>query len=128
VRQDARIEFVWEDTPPDPSMDKDNFSVRWVGKIRPKYGEAYTFSVEHNDNVRLWVAGKQLLDVFDNSGRRTTEAPGIQLVADQAEDILIEFRERTGDAQITLFWRSNSQNREVVPVSALSFVAPPAAP
>jgi PA14 domain len=126
VRQDARIDFVWEDTPPDPSMEKDNFSVRWVGKIRPRFSESYTFSVEHNDNVRLWVAGRQLLNVFDNSGRRTTEAPTIQLVADQAEDILIEFRERTGDAQITMSWRSNSQDREVVPAAALFWVAPAA--
>jgi hypothetical protein len=127
IRQDARIDFVWEDTPPDPSMDKDNFSVRWVGKIRPRFSESYTFSVEHNDNVRLWVAGKQLLNVFDNSGRRTTEAPAIQLAADQAEDILIEFRERTGDAQITMSWRSNSQDREVVPAAALFWVAPASA-
>jgi hypothetical protein len=126
-RQDPRIDFVWEDTPPDPSMEKDTFSVRWAGKIRPRFTENYTFAVEANDNVRLWVAGRQLLNVFDNSGRRTTEA-SIELTADQAEDIVIEFRERTGDAQITMSWRSNSQKSEVVPASALFWVSPAPSP
>jgi mannan endo-1,4-beta-mannosidase len=124
VRQDARIDFVWEDTPPDPSMGRDTFSIRWVGKIRPRFSENYTFSVEANDNVRLWIAGRQLLNVFENSGLRTTDAT-IDLRADQAEDIVIEYRERTGDAQITMSWRSSSQNREVVPANALFWMAAP---
>ena len=41
---------------------------------------------------------------------------------------MIEFRERTGDAQITMSWRSNSQNSEVVPASALFWVPPAPAP
>ena len=76
--------------------------------------------MEANDNVRLWVAGRQLLNVFDNSGRRTTEA-SIELTVDKAEDIVIEFRERTGDADRSpCRWRSNSREVKWFPPARCS--------
>jgi len=43
VRIDPCIDFDWGEGTPDQSIGKDTYSVRWTGKVEPRYSETYTF-------------------------------------------------------------------------------------
>jgi len=54
VRIDPCIDFDWGEGTPDQSIGKDTYSVRWTGKVEPRYSETYTFYTVTDDGVRLW--------------------------------------------------------------------------
>jgi uncharacterized protein (DUF1800 family) len=49
---------IWGSGSPDPSMGKDTFSARWTGQVQPQYSEDYTFVVQADDGVSLWLNGQ----------------------------------------------------------------------
>ena len=44
-------------------MGADTFSVRWQGRVEPRFTEDYTFYVKADDGVRLWVNGELLVNI-----------------------------------------------------------------
>jgi len=61
-RIDATVNFSWNGAAPDPALTGDHFAVRWTGKVKPVYTEAYTFTTVSDDGVRLWVNNQLLVD------------------------------------------------------------------
>ena len=120
TRVDSSINFYW-DTFLTPT-GKDYISARWTGYIRPSFTEKYTFVVEVNDGARLWIDGTLIVDEFEaesNDGTFNTFQGNASLVSDRLHDIILEFRENTGEAVARLKWYSASQPLSVVPSSAL---------
>ena len=96
----------------------DYFSVRWQGFIRPRFSEKYTFHTLADDGVRLWVAGKQIIDRWVN--QPPTEHTGsIDLEAGRKYEIRMEYYEYNGGATARLLWSSPNQPKEVVPAECL---------
>lgn len=58
-RQDPAIDFVWAGRPY-PSMQPDNFSVRWTGSIDVPDGD-YRLTLMHDNFARLYVDGQSVL-------------------------------------------------------------------
>lgn len=118
LQVDPVINNDWGTGPPDPSMNADYFSIRWIGKIQPLYTETYTFYTTSDDGVNLWVNGQLVVSnwtahsVVENSGT-------INLVAGQKYDIKMEYYENTGSAVATLAWSSPSQVKQYIPQSQL---------
>lgn len=112
TRRDAQVQFGWGEGSPDPRVWGDNFSIRWVGKLRPKFSETYTFSTGSDDESRMYVNGKPLYDYNARQGN-------IDLEAGKLYDITIEYVEHGGQASITFFWTSKSQPYGPVPSAAL---------
>src|SRR5689334_17233919 len=54
ARTDSVIDFEWAGNTPAKSLGTDGFSVRWVGKVMPKYTEPYTFILTTSGGARLW--------------------------------------------------------------------------
>ena len=117
-RTDQIISFDWESGAPADSLDADSFSVRWEGKIEPRYSEKYTFYTETHGEVRLWVDNQLLIDKWDAHGG-ATESGIITLIAGQQYDIKMEYAETKGAAYARLSWESLNQSKEVVPSSQL---------
>src|SRR5262249_40852580 len=60
---DPQVNFIWPGTAtPDPLIADDTFSVRWTGKLTAEFSEDYTFYVQSDAGVRLWVNGQLLID------------------------------------------------------------------
>ena len=121
TRTDPYIDWQWPaGTSPAPgSLSSDNFSIRWSGKVTPRYSQTYTFYTVTDDGVRLWVDGNLLINDWDTHS--ATERSGtITLQADQAYDIRMEYFEAGGAASARLLWSSPSQAKEVIPTSRLS--------
>jgi hypothetical protein len=119
TKVDAQVNNDWMNGSPQPGMAWDNFSVRWTGKIKPRYTEAYTFYTLSDDGVRLWVNNQQIINNWTD--HTATENTGIiTLTAGQEYDIRLEYYEKGTTAQIKLSWSSVSQLKEIVPASCLT--------
>jgi hypothetical protein len=127
-RIDPTVDFAWESVEPAPGVGEHGFSARWSGTITPRYTERYTLTTRTDDGVRLWIDGKL---VIDDWARHAVKANTVELdlVADQAHELRMEFYEHLGRAEARLLWESASQAREIVPTERLAPVAttiPPA--
>jgi len=117
-RVDSTVNFDWQNGSPAAGMNSDNFSARWTGQVQAKYSEAYTFTTNSDDGVRLWVDGKQLINNWTDHA--LTEDKGtINLIAGQKYDIKLEYYENAGRAALQLMWSSAHQAQEIVPQSQL---------
>jgi|GEM_PF-2286324 len=119
-RIDETINFNWQKNAPIPNMESDEFSVRWTGQIQPLYSETYTFYTVSDDGVRLLINGKKIIDNwYEHSSMK--DSGTITLTAGQKYDIKLEYFDKTGNAEVKLFWSSPSQKKQIVPKSQLYF-------
>jgi hypothetical protein len=58
VRQDGAINFDWNSGSPHPKITRDNFSVRWTRSVYLDREGLYTFSIQHDDGMRVFVDDK----------------------------------------------------------------------
>ncbi|HXI71501.1 MAG TPA: PA14 domain-containing protein [Verrucomicrobiae bacterium] len=117
-RTDPNINFNWGHNSPAAGVSNELFSVRWTGRIQPRYSEGYTFHLTADDGCRLWINNRLVIDKWrDDSG--TDVAGSMDLIGGQKYDIRVEYYEAHGDASARLEWNSASQTREVVPTGVL---------
>ena len=124
TRTDTTInnDFVYV-SPAPGFVNLENYSVRWTGQVQPLYSETYTFYVNTDDGVRLWVNGVLLIDNWVNQGA-TEKSGSITLTAGQKYDIVMEYFQGTGFAVSKLLWSSPGTAKAIIPASQLY---PPAA-
>lgn len=116
-RVDPKIDFALNaEQSITPQLPKDNFSIRWTGKLNPPQTGVYTFVVQCDDGVRMYV-GEQL--VLDQWGPRSGDfrTDPVQLEAGKMVDLRFEYQEITQDARCKLIWVRPDRKREAVPTS-----------
>lgn len=120
---DTTIDFDWSYNEPLAGQSADYFSIRWDGWIKPLYTETYTFFLKlyANTGVKITIGGNVVIDVWEPSSGSTEPWGQVQLTANELYTILVEFREKDGQAKIVFEWESVSQTREVVPSTAFYF-------
>ena len=123
TRTDPVVDFDWASAAPDPTVQADNFSVRWSGQIKAPVTGTYTFTTASDDGVRLYVNGQLLIDNWTDHAVAQNTAT-IALVADQKYDIRMEFYDHGQLATARLSWAYPGQTLQVVPQWVL-YPAPP---
>ena len=119
-RTDATINFDWGNgSPASGTINTDNFSVRWTGKVEAPVTGNYTFSTLSDDGVRLWVNGTMLVNNWTGHGPTTDNGPSIALTSGQKYDIRMEYFEYTGGAVAKLVWAYPNQSQQVIPQGRL---------
>ncbi|MCJ8331905.1 MAG: PA14 domain-containing protein [Lentisphaeria bacterium] len=118
VKIEKNTNVVWSIESPAPGVHRDYFSTRMIAKIKPRFTETYTFTVQVNDGVRLWVDGKLLIHNWRHHSSRKDRAK-IKLEKDKLYDIKIEAHEITDWAGLHIWWGSASQRKEIIPNSRL---------
>lgn len=123
TRADPNIEFYWgpQDSPNPRLPFGADYSIRWTGKIMPRYSEEYTFYATADDGMRLWVDHKLLIDNWSLHGG--TEYQGrIKLEGGKQYDIRIDyFNGAPPYAMAYLYWESASQTKEFIPSNSLFY-------
>lgn len=107
TRVDPTVNFVWPTFITDSG--KDFVSVRWVGYVLPAFSETYTFHMQVNDGVKVWLDGVVIIDQFDlvvdDAAPAVVAAGGFvevsgtsatPLVAGVPYDLKVEYRENEG--------------------------------
>lgn len=112
-RTDPSIYFDTSSGAPMYGQDTDNFSVRWEGKIRAKATGTYTFTMAHDDSIKLWVGDltTALIDQATAGNHSATKA----LTANTLYDIKIEWTDTTGDARCIMYWTPPTEAEQTVP-------------
>ncbi|MFJ8486886.1 PA14 domain-containing protein [Streptomyces sp. NPDC094038] len=96
----------------------DDVSVRWTGKIVPERTGPTTFSIIGDNGFRLWVDGRLVIDHWvDDWDIEQTSQP-VELTANQAYDIKVEYFEHYGGSNLHLRWTPPGGTRTAVPQSA----------
>ncbi len=93
-------------------------SVRWSGRIVPRYSEEYTLTTRATDGVRLWIDGRPLID--RRAEKLVESAAKVRMAAGKPHDVRVEFYGLTVNTRAQLLWQSASQPREIIPASRLS--------
>ncbi|MBN1467015.1 cellulase family glycosylhydrolase [candidate division KSB1 bacterium] len=95
---------------------RENYSLRWRGRLTPLYSDVYTFHTITDDGVRLWVDGEKLIDDW-TSHAPTENAGEIRLRANVPVDIRMEYFQGRGGAQASLWWSSAGQEKQIIPAA-----------
>ena len=129
-RTDSLIDFNWHRNSPDKAISYDNFSATWTGVFVPEKTGVYTFEVEVDDNVRLTVDGKVIIDYnpskaneqqsdADQAKNWNSTSASIKLKAGKSYDVKVEYEEKNIDAMMRLF-----VCRDVTPVASKILLKP----
>lgn len=112
------VNFDWGLGSPAPGIAPDTFSVRWSGKIVPRYSDVYRIFTVSDDGIRVWIDGFLVMSAWDD--HPPTEYYGeYTMEAGRAHDIVIEMYENGGGAVARLLWQSQCQPKEPVPATHL---------
>jgi hypothetical protein len=89
----------------------DNFLYKAEGVFIPKYSGTYTFTIEGDDAVDLFINSTNVANHYDGHGTSTlgTHTGTITLVAGTLNYFRIRHEEVGGGAAIRLFWRKPSE-------------------
>lgn len=124
VRADRQILFNWHWDPPLTGMDKDGFSIRWLGTIRAPVSGVYEFSIGADDGARLWIGDDLIVDAW-SPGPWKLASGTVELDAG-SHPIRIEYFEDWGSAQIVVYWRHGVMADKVpIPADALQHASSP---
>ena len=118
TRIDTIVNFEWLNTPPAVGVYPNNFSVRWTGKVQPRYSDTYTFYTSTEEGIRLWVNNQLIVDNW-NPHTYYVNSGTITLAAMQKYDIRLEYFENYLNSTCVLGWQSANQWAEVIPKSQL---------
>ena len=104
VRTDPQINFDWGGNPPDRSVTRGSFSVRWQGTFQFPQGQ-YTFSALTSDGMRLYIDGNLVLDRWNDQA--ATQYILSQTLSSGSHLIKVEYYEHTGWSVAHLTWQKN---------------------
>ena len=100
VRNDGWVTFSWGPDAPSPRLPSDRFSVRWSRRLWFDRG-TYRFTLHSDDGIRLWVDGTLYIDRWRDGYEEDVVE---RYVLQGAHEIVVEYYENEGLAEIDLFW------------------------
>jgi hypothetical protein len=135
TRIDPTINFPWDTCcnpngdpaggSPDPSMNGDLFSSRYIGDVQAQFTQPYTFYTASDDGVRLWLEDPTthqfnlIVDKWILQGTTEWASAPVNLVAGQKYHIRLDFFENFGGASTFLSWSSPSTPKDIIPSTQL---------
>ena len=120
TRLDANIDFAWGDGGPGiDGLGSSYYTVLWRGLITTPDAEGvYTFSVRHDDGVRLWIGDDLVIDNWNDAD--TTTVGSIELEGGRSYRIRMDYFNGIGGGQAILRWIVPGGSLETIPSEAFS--------
>lgn len=112
-RLDSKIDYDWQYGSPDPLIQPDAFSIRWAGQVKADYNENYTFYVNSDDGVKLWIDNLPVIDSWID--KWSYETSGTVYLTQGWHDIKIEYYENGVQSVAKLAYSSPSTPKTIVP-------------
>lgn len=101
TRDDPIIYFKWAGEGPTAALPTDHFSVRWTGTWYFQEG-GHRFRARADDGVRLYLDGTIILDEWHDGA--AVDYSVDHYVSEGQHEVLIEYYDATGDAEISVSW------------------------
>ncbi|OHB57477.1 MAG: glucan 1,4-alpha-glucosidase [Planctomycetes bacterium RBG_13_44_8b] len=106
---EKNLDANWRDKAPRQDMDDDNFSVRWIGLLKPARSGTYQLGVISTCSFRLYlndaiITSSQYRFRNEFGDPRLIKSEPIKFKAGQMYKIVVEAEESYADAQVQLVW------------------------
>ena len=101
IRNDEAINFDWSAGPPEPSLPRTEFSVRWT-KWANFGGGLVRFHMGSDDGIRVWLDGKLIADRWQN--QPYTEWTVDRDVPAGVHEVRVEYYQWQGHARALVWW------------------------
>jgi hypothetical protein len=98
--------------------------VQWTGYVVAPTTDAYTFTVNASDGVRLTINGTTVLDTWSNSSTAISSSTPVTMMANSFTAVTLAYRSRSMNAEdrfCKLLWAAGSSAATVVPTTALFY-------
>ena len=126
-RIDKNISFNWVRNAPMNELKEDDFNVEWRGYILANQSGKVTFETKADDEVLVYIDDQLLInqsskiegtesEVMDAKTSVSTNGD-ISFKEGNLYPILIKYKEKKQNAEITLFWSSKKMEKQIVPPS-----------
>ena len=104
VRVDSVIDFDWGESPPQKGFKREEYSIRWTGKIAaPATVKNVSIDAATDDGVRVFIDGKKVIDDWRDRSPETDNYV-MDMEAGKTYDIRIEYYQNGGGASARLSW------------------------
>ena len=101
---DTHIDFNWGNGGPSfPGFPTDNFSIRWLGFIKPANSGNYEFIGSGDDGYRLYFDHKLVMNQWQDQAVNTTST--VVYLDNKVHSIQLEYYEHAGLAEVHLGWK-----------------------
>jgi hypothetical protein len=117
-RIDTKIDFNWNNDAPGPNLPRDNFCARWTGMIRVTQPGHYIFTTIADDNARLWIDGKQLVNDWGSDHGPKPVSGAVEL-SEGFHEVKLEYAQGGGGAVMRFMWHHEGSTEMPVPAEAL---------
>ncbi len=108
VRVDSVIDFDWGESPPQKGFKREEYSVRWTGKIAaPAAVKNVSIDAATDDGVRVFIDGKKVIDDWRDRSPETDNYV-MDMEAGKTYDIRIEYYQNGGGASARLSWTAEN--------------------
>jgi len=124
VRLDETVDFDWDQNEPVLGLPRDFFSVIWSGEVEAPASGAFTFYVEADDRIQLYLTNRLLLSA---SGRRAfAETPSLPVTLQESRRYALRliYSDGGGPAGIHLLWSGPGLAKSVIPRQRLHPTGP----
>jgi len=99
---DPMVDFSFGVDSPASGLPKDNFSIRWTGKIIPP-DTIYHLGTSCDDGSRLYLDGKLLIDDWTDHGEKPISA-AVTLIPGKEYEVVLEYYDGALGASARLTW------------------------
>ncbi len=113
TQTDKRIGFEWTMGSGVSGVNKNNFSVKWTGELRPTETATYEFIVSGDDGYRLFINNEKVIDEYAEGAFRERKYSK-SLVAGQKYAIRLEYFQAGGGASVDFAWMKQGDNNRFV--------------
>ncbi len=129
TRIDDKIDFSWGWASPCESVSKNDYSVRWTGKILPPSSGKYRLGLTcTGGGCRLYFEGKLVVDAwsqkpnqnYEDQFTRSGQYASVDLVKGKSYDLRVEFYKKTNINSIRLEWEMPSKENPIEKAVALA--------
>lgn len=104
TKVDNRIGFEWTMGCGVAGVNKNDFSVRWTGELRPTESATYDFIVSGDDGYRLFIDNVKVIDEYAEGGLRERKYSKA-VTAGQKYAIRLEYFQAGGGASVDFAWQ-----------------------
>lgn len=101
--------FNYQYESPDPTIDKDTFSIQFTGYIHPDTKGSYTFYTYSDDGVRLLVNGNSIIDRLEDISLEFTQGTPIDLDSETYYPFELTYFENYLNSTMILFYECNGE-------------------
>lgn len=129
VRVDDKIDFSWGWASPCESVSKNDYSVRWSGKITPPSTGKYQLGLTcTGGGCRLYIDNKLVVDAwsqapnqnFEDQFTKSGQYAPLNLEKNKSYDIRVEFYKKTNINSIRLEWEMPTKESPIDKAVALA--------